>query len=371
MKKNGFIFVYVLATLFIGFLGGVLSLKFFVAETGDVVAFSKSYTVEDSDLVKVVDKVFPFVVSIKGKSDAVMGHNFDFERVSGGTGFIISSDGLILTNKHVVNGDSYIYTVMLNDGREFKATILSKDPFDDIAVLKLVSEEKLDLPVANIGDSDFLSVGQHVFAIGNALGLYQNTVTSGIVSAKGRDVTAFNDSSTSSQSLSGLIQTDAAINMGNSGGPLLNFHGEIIGMNVAVSETANGIGFAIPSNDIKPAIASVIRTGEIDRPVLGVRFLSLNKEQAASFDKELSGGALITNDGTFANPGIEPYGPADTAGVKNNDIIVSVNGELIVTKNPLQKMIWKYSPGDRVVLRVWRDGSFADLDLVLGSSKDL
>lgn len=371
MKNKYFLFLLVLVALFGGLLGGGLSVKFFVAQNGDVASFSKTSYFEESDLIDVVDRVFPFVVSIKGISDVQIGHNFDFKSVSGGTGFIISSDGLIMTNKHVVLKDTAIYTVMLNDGREFEATVLTKDPFDDIAVLRIVSNEVLDLPTAKIGDSDSLKVGQRVVAIGNALGLYQNTVTSGVISAKGRDVTVFNDITLGAQGLSGLLQTDAAINMGNSGGPLLNLDGEIVGMNVAVADSANGIGFSIPVNDLKPAIESVLRVGEIDRPILGVRFLLLDKKQAQSFDDDLVGGALITNDGTFANPGVDPSGPAHEAGIKSGDIILSVNGEEVTTVNPLQKMIWKYLPGDEVVLRVWRDGGMADVDLTLGSSKDL
>jgi serine protease Do len=286
----------------------------------------------------------------------------------GGTGFIVDASGLVVTNKHVVLNKKANYKVILSDGSEYLAKFLSEDPFDDVAVLK-IQTEKINFPVVALGDSDDLKIGQKVVAIGNALAMYGNTVTSGIISAKGREVEAYNDYGTI-QNMTGLIQTDAAINLGNSGGPLVNLDGAVIGMNVAVQELAQSIGFAIPIDDLKPVIASVKKNGEVIRPVVGLNFVMMTKSQAQEFDKTLDHGALLVVNGVSGRSAIQKDGAADKAGLKDMDVILSVDSIPVTLENPLHKIIRNYNPGDTLALSVWRNGKIVEFELTLKSNKD-
>src|SRR3989338_438384 len=235
------------------------------------------------------------------------------KEVSSGTGFIATSDGLVLTNKHVVMEEGAEFTVIMNNGNKYPAKVLAKDPMQDIAILKI---EKTNLPAVKLGDSDSIEVGQTVVAIGNALGEFKNTVSTGVVSGLFRTVTASGGGMT--ETLDDLIQTDAAINPGNSGGPLFNLSGEVIGINTAMSQGAENISFAIPINKAKRDLEDVKRTGNISVPFLGVRYVEITKELVEKLKLGRDRGVLLARSGE--NPAVIPGSPADKAGLKDGDI---------------------------------------------------
>jgi len=282
------------------------------------------------------------------------------QEVGGGSGFIISSNGLILTNKHVASDKNATYTVILNDGRKFPATILAQDPLQDLAIIKI---NATNLPTISLGNSDNLSLGQTAIAIGNALGEFRNTVSVGVVSGLERQITA-QGASYGPETITNLIQTDAAINPGNSGGPLLNLDGEVIGINVAMAQGAQNIGFAIPINQAKKDIISVEQTGKIEVPYLGVNYLIINPQIAKEKNLDVDYGALI--EGTTSTPAVEPNSPADKAGLKANDIILQINNQKIDNNNPLANIISQFSIGQTVTLKVDRNGQILDIPVTLG-----
>jgi serine protease Do len=208
------------------------------------------------------------------------------------------------------------------------------------------------LPVVELGDSDELKVGQWVVAVGNALGQFQNTVTAGIVSAKGRQIQASDSDGTSTETLSNLLQTDTAINSGNSGGPLVNLKGQVIGINTAVASGAQGIGFAIPINEAKSAIESIKKTGKIVRPYLGVRYQTVTPEIAKANNLSVDYGAIVLRGTGLTAFAVVPGSPADKAGIIENDIILEVNGDKIDADHSLVSLIQQYQVGDEVELKV-------------------
>ncbi|MFH0806323.1 MAG: trypsin-like peptidase domain-containing protein [Candidatus Brennerbacteria bacterium] len=268
--------------------------------------------------------------------------------VGGGSGFIVSADGLIVTNKHVVADTKAAYTVFTNDGKKYDAKVIARDPLQDLAVLKI---EKSGLTPARLGNSDSLKLGQTAIAIGNSLGEFQNTVSVGVISGLARNITASGEGF-GIEVIQGVIQTDAAINPGNSGGPLLNLKGEVVGINVAVASGAENIGFAIPVNRAKRAIESVKKTGAIMAPYLGVRY------------EMTSEGALVR--GVKDGPGVIPDSPAAISGILADDIIVSMNGEALNEENPLGVVIQKYGAGDTVTLAIERGETALTLSVTLG-----
>lgn len=310
------------------------------------------------------------------------------QRVAGGTGFIIEGDGFALTNKHVVADQGADYSALTKDGKEYDVEVISRDPVNDLAVIQL--HEKVDdkkdrktgekkdfgakpknLSTARLGDSSKLKVGQKVFAIGNARGEYENSVTAGIISAIGREIQASDLGGNMRETLSGLIQTDAAINFGNSGGPLINLGGEVIGVNTAVDTTATGIGFAIPVNQIKPVLESVQKFGRIVRPVLGVMHMMLTKEKAKELKLErVEYGALITGDRSKKEFGVIPGSPAEKAGLKLDDVILEVDGGKVTNENPLQGIVQKHAPGDKMKLKVLRNGNTFEVTVTLEERKE-
>ncbi|MBI5753867.1 trypsin-like peptidase domain-containing protein [Candidatus Peregrinibacteria bacterium] len=354
-----------------GLVGAFVGDKLFVTNVYNGKLIEDHTYIEDSQIISAIKKVDPAVVSIV-TSDTLDPKSLEIpaqDDLYGGTGFIVDKSGLIFTNKHVLLSKKADYKVILNDNSEYLAKFLSEDPFDDVAVLKIQNDKKIDFPVVTFGNSDNLVVGQRVVAIGNALAVYGNTVTSGIISAKGRDVVAYNDYG-AVQNLSGLIQTDAAINLGNSGGPLIDLDGQVVAMNSAVQESANNIGFAIPINDLKSIISSVKKNGEIVRPVLGVNFVMLDKGQAKDINKSLDHGALLVESKDYSRPAIEKGGAADRAGLKDMDVVVSVENVDVMLENPLHKIIRNYNPGDTVALKVWRNGKIITVKVTLKSNKD-
>jgi len=364
-------FALFLASAFVmGLVGAFVGGRLFNANLSNGRIVEDHVYLEDSQLIQAINKVDSAVVSIV-TANSLDPKSLEIpskDDVYGGTGFIVDASGLVLTNKHVVLDKRANYKIVLSDGSEYLAKFLSEDPFDDVAVLK-IQNSKNDFPIVELGNSENVKIGQKVVAIGNALAMYGNTVTAGIVSAKGRDVEAYNDYG-DVQNMSGLIQTDAAINLGNSGGPLVDLSGEVIGMNAAVQEAANNIGFAIPIDDLKPVIASVKKNGDIVRPVLGVSFVMLTKSQAQDLDKGLNNGALLVVNNDSGGSAIQKGGAADKAGLKDMDVILSVNSIPVTLENPLHKIIRNYNPGDTVSLSVWRNGKIAAYKLTLKSNKD-
>ena len=233
------------------------------------------------------------------------------QEVSAGTGFVVKQDGLILTNKHVVDVQGAEYTVILNDGRKFPARVMARDPIQDLAIIKI---ETAGLATVKLANSDTLEVGQTVIAIGNALGEYRNTVSKGVVSGLKRDITAGGAIGQAEQ-LSGVIQTDAAINPGNSGGPLLNLKGEAIGVNVAIVQGSQNIAFSLPINDVRKVIDSVEKYGKILRPWIGVRYVMVNKELKDKNQLPVDYGVLVVRGETNTDLAVVPGSPADKAGI--------------------------------------------------------
>ncbi|OGD32029.1 hypothetical protein A3C91_01580 [Candidatus Azambacteria bacterium RIFCSPHIGHO2_02_FULL_52_12] len=286
------------------------------------------------------------------------------KEVSSGTGFVVSSDGLILTNKHVVSEEGAEFTALLNNGDKYPAKVLATDPVQDIAIVKI---EKKNLPFLELGDSDTIATGQTVIAIGNALGEFRNTVSIGVISGLRRTITA--QGGGTSETLDDLIQTDAAINPGNSGGPLINLNGKVIGINTAMSQAAQNIGFALPINKAKRDLEQVRKTGEITYPFLGVRYVLVDKELREKNGLPVDYGALIARGETSADLAVTPGSPADVAGVIENDIILEVNGQKITKDNPLAKMIQNSKVGDALKLKILHKGQEKTISATLAERK--
>lgn len=317
---------------------------------------------ESSAITETVDSVTPAVVSITTTQNVIDVFGRTYEGKGGGTGFIITSDGLIVTNKHVVSNEDVKYSVFTSDGKEYEAEVVASDPFDDLAVLKI---EANGLPTVKLGDSDDVKIGQWVVAVGNALGEFSNSVTVGVVSAKERQITATGGGA--SEKLEGLLQTDAAINPGNSGGPLVNLSGQVIGINTAVAGEAENIGFAIPINSVKKAIDSIKKTGEIKRPMIGVRYIPITKEIAEANQLDFDYGAWVLR-GSNASA-IVPGSPADKAGIVENDIILEIDGQRIDENNPLTKILRNYNVGDKITLKILHKGEEKEVKLQLEEAK--
>jgi len=338
---------------------------------------------EQSAVIAAVDKVSPAVVSIiitKNLSNIqelspfgqqffqqFFGDNFNNffgqnspqnqggttqQEIGGGSGFIISSDGYIVTNKHVVSDSQADYTVLLNDGRKLPAKVIALDPSSDLGIVKISAT---NLATVTLGDSSNLKVGQTVIAIGNALGEYRNTVSTGVISGLARSISA-GGASFGSEQLAGVIQTDASINPGNSGGPLLDINGNVIGINTAIVQGAQNIGFAIPINEVKASITSVQQYGKIVRAWLGVRYVLIDQALATANKLPVNYGALIIRGQNPADLAIIPGSPANKAGLAENDIILEANGQKINSANQLSSIIAKAKPGDQMTLKVLHGG---------------
>lgn len=287
----------------------------------------------------------------------------EIKEIGAGSGFVVSADGLVLTNKHVVLDEEADYTIITIDDKRYSAKVLARDPAQDLAIMKIDSQEKF--PSIKLGDSNGIQIGQSVIAIGNALGKFSNTVSVGVISGLGRTISASDQSGRFSEVLEGIIQTDAAINQGNSGGPLINLKGEVIGVNTAMAEGAESIGFAIPINIAKRDISQVVRKGKIVYPFLGVRYVLVNEEIKKEHNLPLNYGALILK-GKNRESAIAENSAAEKAGLKEKDLILEFNGQKISKKNTLSSIIAKLSPGEKVALKIWRNGSQIDVEVVLG-----
>lgn len=319
---------------------------------------NKIITQEEEDIASVASKVAPSVVSIVTKAQAASFYGIQTQE-GAGTGIIVSSDGYVLTNKHVIQ-DSQSVSVVTSDGvTHSDVKVVGTDPLNDVAFLKINGAS--NLKVAELGDSSSIRIGQKVVAIGNSLGQYQNTVTSGIISGTGRPVSA--QSGDSVETLTDLLQTDAAINPGNSGGPLTNLAGQVIGINTAVAEDAQGIGFSIPINATKGSLKSVLATGKVERAYVGVNYISITPDVADRYKLPVRAGAYVfTTDGKTA---VVEGSPAAQAGIKDKDIITKVNDIEVGDRGSVASLVGEYAPGEKVQLTVLRDGKTLTMTITL------
>ncbi|MBI4262702.1 trypsin-like peptidase domain-containing protein [Candidatus Uhrbacteria bacterium] len=342
---------------------------------------------DESATIRAIERVQPSVVSIVAKRTVIVQSPFvgfppeilndpffnlsplipqgpqKQESTSQGTGFFITADGLILTNKHVVGAkdDGATYTVITNTGKELPAKVVGRDPSNDLAFVR-VSGKKF--AAAPLGDSANLKTGQTVIAIGNSLGRYQNTVTKGVISGIGRSITA-NDGSGQSEELFDIIQTDASINPGNSGGPLVNINGDVIGINTAIDQQGRGIGFTIPINAAKSVIQSMLAKGKILRPRIAVRFILVTPELAKELKLPITYGARLTKGKTAYEAAVLPGGPAAKAGLKEDDIILEIAGEKITSTKTIARVLQKFNVDDTLTIKLWRSGVTLEIPLTL------
>lgn len=382
---------------------GALVIVFFII-TGGLDVLSKQGWIKQSgvgdsfvnviamDVSDVVEKINPAVVSIVITKDVpvleqyfedpfsdMFGGNSPFsfripkyrqkgtqeKEIGGGSGFLVSSDGHIVTNAHVIQDQEAQYTVFTNDETKFEAKIIAVDEILDIALLKI---EAKDMPYLEFGDSDKLRLGQAVIAIGNALGEFRNTVSTGVISGLARSIIAGTGVGTV-ETLENVIQTDAAINPGNSGGPLLDLSGKVIGVNVAVASGSENIGFALPSNAVKEAVDSIQKYGKVVRPYLGVRYVQINEVIQKRNSLSVDYGALIVRGEAEGDLAVIPGSPADKAGLVENDIILEIDGTKIDEEHSLASQIRKKKVGDSIKLKVLHKGEEKTIDVKLEEQK--
>lgn len=311
---------------------------------------------EENAVISAVEKSSPSVIAI-GVTRRVINPFDPFALPKNqdstiGTGFVVSEKGIIVTNKHVVADTGTKYTVVTKDNQKYDVKRIYRDPLLDLAIVQI---DATNLKALDLGDSSKLKVGQTVIAIGNALGRFTNTVTTGVVSGLGRKVVAGDPFEGSLESLDNLIQTDAAINPGNSGGPLLSSAGQVIGVNVATTEGAQNIGFAIPINSVKAIVDEFVVKGSVSRPFLGVRYRFIAKDVAIL--NEVPQGAFVQE--------VVAGGPAEKAGIKNGDIITKINGESVDSENKISEIIQKASIGQKIELEIWRDNKTMKVEATL------
>lgn len=313
---------------------------------------------EENAVIDVIESSKPAVVSIVSERVGVDPYRGFFSQESGiGTGFIVE-DGFVFTNRHVVEGEAE-YRVVLNDGEtSLKVLDVQKDPLNDFAILK-IEETEVDLPTLALGDSDNLKVGQTVIAIGNVLGEFDNTASKGIISGIGRSIVAANGPFGGGELLDNVIQTDAALNPGNSGGPLLDLDGNVIGINVARAG-ADNVGFSIPINSIKAVYESFKNFGEIRRPYIGVQY-RMNTEPQSKINR-LPVGAVIEN--------VLADSPAEKAGLERFDVILKIDEVDLNGDNTLSRVVSNLQVGDKVKLTVDRGGNIITIDLSLESASN-
>ncbi|MBI4117332.1 MAG: trypsin-like peptidase domain-containing protein [Parcubacteria group bacterium] len=284
-------------------------------------------------------------------------------QIGGGSGFVVHSNkdySLVLTNKHVVHDRDAQYSVLVGDpstslgaDKECPAEVLSSDPLNDIAILKIKIPS---LPEAPLGNSSKIEIGQTAIAIGTALGMFTNSVSKGIISGLSRRIAASLGQGEETEVLRGAIQTDVAINQGNSGGPLINTEGEVVGINTAIIFGAQNIGFALPINWAKKDLEDILKYGRIERPYLGLRYVMLNKKLKEQYGLNAEAGALVISDHLPNSKAVMPGSPADKAGVKENDLITEVNGKKLDEKSELADLIQECKIGDEMELALLRNG---------------
>lgn len=367
-----FLLLVLVIGLVAGFGGGIIETADYQGKVFTASTSNKTQLVNGNDqlIIDIAKKLGPSVVSISDTTNSTSAPDFfgfsqQIQQQSEGTGIIISSNGLILTNRHVVPAGTTNVSVTLSNGTQLNdVSVVGRTPASDsldIAILKINNTQGQTLTPAVIGDSSKVQVGDEVVAIGNALGQFQNTVTSGIISAYGRNISASTGggnlnpfsgtSSGSSENLNDLFQTDAAINEGNSGGPLVNLNGQVIGVNTAIASNSQNIGFAIPINEVKGLINEVINTGKFKRPFLGVRYIPITPGVQSQYHLKVSNGAYIPK-GSGSSPSVISGTPAAKAGLKGGDVITKVDNTNVNIQNDLSTLIDQYEPGTKIRLTV-------------------
>jgi len=313
---------------------------------------------DEQQAILAVRKAKASVVSINGLRTYVgRGNSTPIIEPLEGTGFIYSKDGLVVSNSHVVQSENTEYFVVLGDGKEYRAKVLGLDKYNDVGVLKI---DAPGLTPAVLGNSADLETGQSVFAIGNSLGRYQNTVTRGVVSGLGRTVSIGTPDDPRPR-FQNLIQTDAAINPGNSGGPLVNMAGEVIGINTLVDRTGEGVGFAVPVSAIRDSVNQLLAFGKASHPYAGLVFATINKLMKIQENLTVDQGSLVISVGAS--------GPAYNSGVRVNDVILEINHEKLTERSELDAVLQKYKSGDTVLLKLMRNGEIIETPLLLGEYK--
>jgi len=341
-----------------------------------------------SPIVQVAKRVCPAVISIIVSKDLPKAENFysfpfggkeyvmpKLEKgekskmqkttIGGGSGFIVSKDGYVFTSNHVVADTTADYTVIVDPKHKYPAKILSRNPINDTAVLKI---EGTGFPYLEMADSNKIELGEEVLAVGNALGEFTDTLSTGIVSGLSRFITAFGGVDHQMQNLRGLIQTDAAINPGNSGGPLVNMQGQVIGINTAMIMGAQNIGFAIPVNYAKKDWEEVKKFGKIIVPFLGIKYVLISKEMAEANKLPVEDGALVVREALGESPVIKGSS-ADKAGIKEWDILLECNSERITAKNPLGHILQKCKIGEETTFKILRDGKEVSLKVKMSEKE--
>jgi serine protease Do len=374
--RLGSILAIILLCFGVGFGGGLLGARTYnngTRHSSNSIAAKQQFVSDESSLISSIAKtVGQSVVSIDVHTQVTtqdfFGVNQAQSQEAAGTGFIISDDGIIVTNRHVVPSGTTSVSVTLSDGTRFDDVDVigrtSANGSQDVAFLKINDLKGKTLIPAALGDSSKMQIGDRVVAIGNALGQFQNTVTSGIISGFGRDVIAGDQSGTqTNESLTDLFQTDAAINEGNSGGPLVNINGEVIGINTAIASGAQNIGFAQPINDVKGLITSVLGGGKLQQPYLGVRYVSLTNDIAKEFNLKTTRGAYVTS--SSGQEAVVSGSPADKAGLKDHDVITKVNNITINSKTSLTAALSRFKVGDKITLTIVRDGKSTNKEATL------
>ena len=364
----------VVVSVIAGFIGGYFAPSSLKSQSSPTTAqVQKQVVSSEGELVRdIVKNVGPAVVSIntttKSTAQDFFGRTQNFDQQGAGTGVIINTDGTIITNRHVVPSGTTEVSVTLSDGTELTdVEVLGRtndsDPLD-VAFLKIKDTKGKTLTAAKIGDATKMQVGDKVIAIGNALGQFQNTVTSGILSGYGRSIEAGSDGTAGTETLQNLFQTDAAINPGNSGGPLVNLNGEVIGINTAIAGgSAQGIGFAIPVSDLQGLITSVLKNGKLQRPYLGVRYIMITDDYAYQYNLPVKRGAYIAPQ--TRQDSVIKGSPADKAGLKEKDIITEIDGVKLDEKNSIISVLGRRSVGDTAELKVLRDGKELTIKVTL------
>jgi serine protease Do len=364
-SRNGGVIALAVVSLLIGAAGLTFGIIAFLKDgqgkpvetvSADGYYTGNSVEFEETSVANIVSKVTPAVVSIISETRS-SGYSYFFSSgttQSAGTGMIVSKDGYVLTNKHVIDGATKV-TVVTDAGDTYDdVDIVGEDPLNDVAYLKINGAK--DLPTIALGDSKTIAVGQPVLAIGNALGAYQNSVTQGIISGTGRSVTAGDSNGNNQETLTDMLQTDAAINPGNSGGPLVNAAGEVIGINTAVATSANGLGFAIPISATKGMLNRIMEGGKAERAYLGLTYVTVTAEVAKEAKLSVTHGAYLYNSSSRSGEAIVKNGPADKAGLKTKDVVTKVGNVEVGRAGSISTLIGEYKVGDTVQLTYVRDG---------------
>jgi len=363
MKKAKKISI-ILAILFIvlvSALGGAIADRWFSPQENNTTpqVIEQKILNEESVVIDIAERISPTVVTV-GISKVQTINFFNPQKIEQdiGSGFVVDKNGLVITNKHVVTDRQAKYRVVTADNKTYEVTKIYRDPANDLAILKINTD---NLSTVTLGDSSNLKVGQFVVAIGTALGKFRHTVTTGVISGLGRGVTAGSPFEGYIEQLDNVIQTDAAINPGNSGGPLLNSLGQVIGVNVAIAQGAQNIGFAIPINTVRDMLENFRQTGEFSRPFLGIRYAMVTKE--AAILNEIPEGAYVI--------GVVLESSADRTGIKEGDIIIELDSQKIKdVKGGLAAIISQKKVGEKISAKIWRSGETIELIVELREAEE-